>query len=267
MRHLFLLLMISLGLSASQNRPLQHAGIYSDQNVTGWMMSEKLDGIRGYWDGSAMYTKSGNRLFVPSGFTKDFPPFALDGELWSRRQDFEAIQSEVLKHRGEWKGISYNIFEVPYAEGDFTQRLNSAREWFRRHPNPHVRIIEQTACKSPQHLNEFLDAVIAKGGEGVMVKDPTPDYIAGRTGAILKVKKAHDMEGTLIALTADKTTGAFKSLTLELDNGIRFRLGNGFTDRERLNPPPVGSVVTFKFYGFTKKGKPKFASFLRIRKE
>jgi DNA ligase-1 len=252
---------------ASPNPSLQHAGIYTDQNVTGWMMSEKLDGIRGYWDGSAIYTKSGKRLFVPSGFTKNFPPFALDGELWSRRQDFEAIQSEVLRHGGNWKKIGYYIFEVPYAKGGFTQRLNSAEEWFRRHPNPHVMIIKQTVCKSPQHLKEFLDAVVAKGGEGVMVKDPAPGYIPGRTSSLLKVKKAHDMEGTVISVTTDKTTGEFKSLTLELGNGIRFRLGNGFSDQERENPPPVGSVVTFKHYGFTKKGKPKFASFLRIRKE
>ena len=252
---------------ASPNPSLQHAGIYTDQNVTGWMMSEKLDGIRGYWDGSAMYTKSGKRLFVPSGFTKNFPPFALDGELWSRRQDFEAIQSEVLRHGGKWKGIGYNIFEVPTAKGGFIQRLNAAREWFRHHPNPHVMIIKQTVCTSPQHLNEFLDAVIAEGGEGVMVKDPALGYVTGRTASLLKVKKAHDMEGTVIALTTNKNTGELKSLTLELDNGIRFSLGNGFTDQERENPPPVGSIVTFKYYGFTKNGKPKFASFLHIRKE
>lgn len=267
MRRLFLLLILSLGLSASQERSLQHAKIYKDQNISEWVMSEKLDGIRGYWDGDVMYTKSGKKLSPPQGFTNNFPPFSLDGELWSRRQDFETIQSKVLKHNGEWEGISYNIFDVPDSEGNFTQRLDQARAWFRQHPNPYVHIIEQTVCKSPQHLKEFLDKIVAKGGEGVMVKDPAFGYVTGRTSAILKVKKAHDMEGTVIAQTYNKKSGILKSLTLQLGNDVHFRLGNGFTDKERRNPPAIGSLVTFKYYGFTKNGKPRFASFLRLRKK
>jgi DNA ligase-1 len=45
-----------------------------------------------------------------------------------------------------------------------------------------------------------------------------------------------------------------------------FNLGGGFTELERVNPPKIDDIVTFKYYGFTKNKKPKFASFLRIRK-
>jgi len=229
-------------------------------------MSEKLDGIRGYWDGHALYTKSGKKLSPPTTFTKNFPPFALDGELWSKRQDFEAIQSKVLKHDSQWEGISYNIFEVPNAEGDFFTRLSKVKRWFKEHPSSHIRIILQRTCKDTTHLNDYLDKVISKGGEGVMVKNPTLNYIAGRTTAILKVKKAQDMEGKVITINYQSDGRHLKSLTLQLDNGVIYKLGNGFSDIERNNPLPVGSVVTFKYYGFTKLGKPKFASFIRVRK-
>ena len=59
----------------------------------------------------------------------------------------------------------------------------------------------------------------------------------------------------------------FKSLKIKLEDGVVFNLGGGFSDKERLNPPKVGDIVTFKYYGFTKNDKPKFASFLRVRKE
>ncbi|MBZ0108018.1 MAG: hypothetical protein K8F52_05075 [Candidatus Scalindua rubra] len=45
------------------------------------------------------------------------------------------------------------------------------------------------------------------------------------------------------------------------------KIGTGFSDQERDNPPPIGSIVTFRYYGFYKSGIPKFASFLRIREE
>jgi len=230
-------------------------------------MSEKLDGIRGYWDGQAMFTKSGKELFPPDSFTKDFPPFALDGELWSKRQDFESIQSKVLKRNSNWKDISYNIFEVPHAQGNFFSRTAKAIAWFKKHPNLNVNIIPQLTCQGSEHLNQYLDEIIAKGGEGVMVKNPYLNYIAGRTSTLLKVKKAHDMEGKIIAINFKDSSKKMKSLLLELANGIHFKLGNGFSDTQRDNPPTVGCFVTFKYYGFTKYSKPKFASFIRSREE
>ncbi|MGB5965221.1 MAG: DNA ligase [Sulfurimonadaceae bacterium] len=259
------LLSILFTLYASPNSSLQHAKIYTDQNISGWVMSEKLDGIRGYWDGKAMYSKNSKKLFTPKGFTKNFPSFALDGELWSRHQDFEAVQSKVLKHNGTWEGISYNIFEVPHAKGDFFSRIDKAKQWFKDHPNPYVQIIPQYTCQNTQDLDQYLDEVISSGGEGVMVKNPQLSYISGRTSSILKVKIAHDMEGKVIAVTIPSGSDRMKSLTLELGNGIRFKLGNGYSEHQRLNPPVIGSLVTFKYYGFTKKGKPKFASFIHYR--
>lgn len=230
-------------------------------------MSEKLDGIRGYWDGKKLYTKNGNEIITPKNFTNNFPPFALDGELWSKREDFEFIQSVVLDKTpsANWDKITYNIFEVPDANGDFKERLEKAKKWFDKYPNKNIHIIKQIVCKDEQHLLNYLDKIVKLNGEGIIVKDSTQEYHTGRSPYILKVKKSYDMEGIVIGYNYKKNSKIVKSLQVKLISGVVFNLGGGLSDMQRINPPKRGDMVTFKYYGYTKKGKPKFASFLRVR--
>ena len=264
--------LLSGPMSHAEEPRLQKPGYYTgNEDVTGWVASEKLDGIRGYWDGRHLYTRKGMRLHPPPWFTRNFPPFELDGELWSGRGEFELIQSVVLDKlpgRG-WKKITYNIFEVPNQPGNFFSRLQTAKRWFADHPNPAVRIIPQIPLRGTNQLDRFFRDVESKGGEGVVVRDPESAYHTGRSPRILKVKRARDMEGRVLAVNPGKGkyAGAMGSLTLVLENGRRFRLGTGFTDQMRRHPPRPGAVVTFRYRGFTKNGIPKFASFLRIRED
>ena len=266
MRKIYLIVLICI--SSLFSFEVQKPQIYDDQNISGWLMSEKLDGIRGYWDGEKLYSKNGNPINPPVWFTANFPPFPLDGELWSKRDDVEAIQATVLDAipSKDWETITYNIFEVPEAKGDFLLRLQKAKEWFATHPNSHVNFIEQIVCEDEEHLQNYLDKIVAFKGEGVIVKNPNKPYQTGRSSHILKVKIAHDMEGVVVGYKYD-TEGKLKSLKLEIKSGIAFYLGGGLSDQERLNPPKIGEMITFKYYGLSKNGVPKFASFLRIRKE
>jgi DNA ligase-1 len=246
---------------------VQKPKTYDEQNISGWVMSEKLDGIRGYWDGKKLYTKNGNLINTPKYFTKNFPPFALDGELWSKRDDFEFIQSVVLDDipSDDWKKISFNIFEVPNTQGDFAKRLHKAENWFEKNPNNSVKIIPQQVCKDQEHLQQYLEKIVTLKGEGVVVKDPIKNYHTGRSSHILKVKKVLDMEGEIIGYNYKDDNKTLKSYQIKLQNGVVFNLGGGLSDIQRVNPLNMGKIVTFKYYGFTKYGKPKFASFLRVR--
>ena len=267
-----LLVVMLAGMAMAESPVLQQASVYTGkESIAGWLMSEKLDGIRGVWTGARLTTRKGVAIHAPQWFTADFPPFALDGELWRRQGDFAFVQNTVMDDQPSpaWREITYNIFEVPDAAGDFPSRLARAAEWFGRHPASHVSIIDQIVCRGTDHLHQFLQKVESLGGEGVIVKDPRLGYHTGRSPHVLKVKSFSDMEGTVVAHNPGKGkfAGLMGSLTLKLDNGARFNLGTGFSIAQRRDPPPVGTVVTFKYQGLTPNGIPRFASFLHIRKD
>ncbi|WP_122893283.1 DNA ligase [Arcobacter peruensis] len=252
---------------------LQKAKTYDkSQKIKNWVMSEKLDGIRAYWNGKNLISKNGNIIFAPKYFIKEFPNFELDGELWTKRNDFENIQSIVLdkipsKH---WKQITYNIFEVPNSKGDFLTRLEKIKHWQEKNHNNYIKIIKQIKCKNKEHLDRYLNELVKKQAEGIILKNPIPKYFTGRNPNILKVKNFLDSEGEVIAINYNESTSEkskFKSLKLKLKNGVVFNLGNGFSKQERINHPKIADIVTFKYYNLTRFGKPKFASFLRVRKD
>jgi DNA ligase-1 len=239
--------------------------VYKDQNITGWVMSEKLDGIRAYWDGKKLLTRNGNIIYAPKWFTKDYPPFEIDGELWSRRGDFENISSIVRDKipSEEWKEIKHYIFEVPNAKGGLFKRLAKVKAY----ESNTIKIIPQISIRDKNHLQQFLMNIESKKGEGVVVRDPKSLYIAKRTNKALKVKTFLDKECKIIAHNGGhgKFEGILGSITCVLDNNTTFKIGSGFTVEERKNPPSIGSIVTFKYKEFTKYGKPRFPVFLRIR--
>lgn len=230
-------------------------------------MSEKLDGIRAYWNGKELLTKNGNKIHIPNDIIKNYPTFHLDGELWTKRDDFENIQNIVLDKTPtkDWSQVTYNIFEVPNQKGDFFQRMQVLKNWLNNNTNSNIRIIKQIKCKNKKHLNLYLESLIKKKAEGIIIKNPNVSYFKGRNDKILKVKKFYDMEGEVIGI--NYKNNKFKSLKILLKSGVKFNLGGGFSSNEKINHPIVSDIVTFKYYGFTKYGKPKFASFLRVRKK
>ena len=252
-----LLLLLSFSLYAID---LQKAHIYDEKkhDIKNWYMSEKLDGIRAYWNGKELLSKNGNKIFAPSWFIANFPPFELDGELWTKRDDFENIQNIVLDTNPslDWEKITYNIFEVPNTSGDFENRLNKLKTWQEKNPNKYIKIIPQIVCKDTSHLNSYLKELLNKKAEGIMLKNENH---------LLKVKTFFDDEALVI--NHNYKNKKFKSLVVRLKNGVVFNLGGGFSNEQRANPPQIGDIVTFKYYDLTKNGKPKFASFLRVRKK
>ncbi|TYT73105.1 hypothetical protein [Desulfobotulus mexicanus] len=95
---LCLLFFLSLPLfsSAMDLDPMLPEVYSEEREIRGWWMSEKLDGIRGYWDGTSMFSRNGTPLFPPDFFTAGLPPFAIEGELWAGRQAFEKTASIVM---------------------------------------------------------------------------------------------------------------------------------------------------------------------------
>jgi DNA ligase-1 len=218
-----------------------------------------------------MLSKNGNVFHPSAAFVRDLPPFPLEGELWGGRGSFEQTVVIVKKqhpHDG-WLQLKFAIFDVPKVPGGFTERIAEADDWFATHPSAYAFVIPQTRVRDPRDLQLELARIEKLGGEGLIVRQPDAHYAVGRSAEILKVKNYQDAEATVVAHLPGKgrNEGRLGSLLVELGDGRQFKIGGGFSDAERESPPPVGAVVTFKFYGRYQSGIPKFPSFLRIRRD
>jgi len=238
---------------------------------TGWWMSEKYDGVRGYWDGRKLWSRKGIAIQAPEYFVAELPrDVPLDGELWIGRGKFEETISTVLSQTPDerWKGVRFMAFDAPQAKGTFEQRLQFLRETLSA-GNTFVRPVPQERCQGAAHLLAERDRVVAAGGEGLMLRQPESAYDPGRSPTLLKVKPYDDAEATVIGHLPGKGkfAGKLGSLRVRTADGREFSVGTGFTDAQRESPPPVGTVITYRFRGVTGKGLPRFPSFLRVRKE
>ena len=249
------------------------AGVYREGfDLTRYWVSEKLDGVRARWDGAALYSRRGNRLHAPPWFVEGFPAEPLDGELWLGRGTFEKLSGVVRRAVPDddaWRGVRFMVFDLPAHPADFDGRLRRLRELFAGIASPRLGLVEQFRVADHTELLAALDRVVALGGEGLMLHDGRARYRAGRTNDLLKVKRHEDAEAVVVAHLPGrgKYAGLLGSLLVETPDGRRFRLGSGFSDEERRRPPPVGATVTYKHYGVTRNGIPRFASFLRVRPE
>ena len=241
-------------------------------DVSQYLVSEKYDGVRALWDGKSLHTRAGRLIAAPAWFTKDFPNTSLDGELWIARGQFDAVSGAVRKDKpidAEWRGITYMVFELPNAAGTFETRAKRIQEIVDLAKIPHLKAVTQFELKDEAALKLKLKQMVAAGAEGLMLHKADALYVTGRSDVLLKLKPYYDAEATVIGHTPGrgKYKGKLGALIVETPEGIRFKLGTGFTDVQRENPPKIGSLVTYSYHDKTKNGKPKFASFLRVRIE
>jgi len=205
------------------------------QDPTGWFMSEKLDGVRCYWNGSTMYTRNGKLFYPPEWFKKLLPKdLALDGELWTKRDDFQRAVSIVRRQdqNDDWKEITYMVYDAPLLKQKFTDRLKIIEKTLAAVGSKHIQFHKQEKCTSQKHLDTEMDRVLAQKGEGLMIKDPDSLYEGKRSNMLLKVKKFEDAEATVIG--HQKGTGRCYNMCGAIecrgDNGIEFKIGSGFDD-------------------------------------
>jgi DNA ligase-1 len=240
-----------------------------DHDPTGWWMSEKLDGIRAYWDGEGFVSRLGNRFLAPDWFTEALPADTLDGELWVGRKRFQQTTSIVRSGAAgqAWRDVSYVVFDAPNAKGGFEERIAHAKKVLGRAQAPHARALDHQECMGMAHLREELARVEALGGEGLMLRRPGSKYEVGRSQSLLKVKTFHDAEARVIghAPGAGKHKGRLGALIVELPGGVRFNVGTGFSDAEREAPPDLGAVITFRYQELSDDGVPRFPSYVGER--
>ena len=249
---------------------LMLANVYDEPvDLSDYWVSEKFDGVRAYWDGNRFISRQGNLYRAPGWFTEGFPDRPLDGELWMGRGTFAELSGAVRRQTpddSQWQRIRFMVFDLPGSPVPFDQRLITLQALFAAQPSPYIALVEQFRVSSHEMLEARLQEVVEQGGEGLMLHRGDSLYRAARTDDLLKVKIYRDAEAVVIAhIRGDgKYAGMLGSMVVETPDALRFRLGTGFSDAERANPPPIGSTVTYKYFGKTNDGVPRFASFLRV---
>ncbi|GLS89845.1 ATP-dependent DNA ligase [Psychromonas marina] len=271
MPFLLLFILFIAPLAHSTPPPIQLASKFHDDiNIEHYWVSEKLDGVRGYWDGKQLISKQGNPFAAPPWFTKDFPEQPLDGELWISRSAFEEVSGITRTQQGgsnAWKKVSFMIFDLPSSTEKFTQRVIKMQKLVADTPSPYLKMIPQQKIATHQALQKKLDEVIAGGGEGLMLHHINAYYQVKRSLDLMKLKRYDDAEAVVLEHLAGKGKhyGRMGALVVKTTEGIVFKIGTGFSNAERENPPNIGDTITYQYIGKTKNGVPRFASYLRIR--
>lgn len=273
LRRLCLVLALLAGSAAAQTLAppaVTLANVWNGGDPRGYFVSEKFDGVRGYWDGKQLLTRGGSVIQAPAWFTAGWPNHALDGELWAGRGAFAEAVSTVraqVPDDAAWHRMRYMLFDLPDHPGPFSERIDALKTAVAVIQQPWVQMIEQTPATSAAEIKRRLRQVVKAGGEGLVLHRGDASYRPGRSDDLLKVKPYLDAEAKVIGHLPGhgKYAGQLGALQVECEDGRRFKLGTGFSDMERRNPPAVGTWITYRYRDLTSGGLPRFASYLRVR--
>lgn len=251
--------------------PLLLAERYRDGiDVSNYWISEKLDGVRAAWDGRVLRFRSGNPVPAPQWFLDGLPAEALDGELWLARGRFDELSAIVRRKApvdAEWRHVRYMVFEIPGAGGNFTERVARIQAVVAGARQAWLMAIPQFRLADVAALKKKLGEIVRAGGEGLMLHRADAAYETGRSATLLKLTPWLDAEAVVVGHIPGKGkhAGRLGALRMEMSDGRRFSLGSGLSDALRGDPPPLGTLVTYRYRELTPNGMPRFPSYLRVR--
>lgn len=251
----------------------------------GWWISEKLDGVRAYWDGqTTLWSRTGKALSAPKDFLAHLPRGrTLDGELYIGRNRFDETSGIVRSLRSpRWDELKYMVFDAPFlSSSPFEDRLACLESLFpslsleelendetKAKVKSPVVLVKHEICQGMEDLKKRLVQVQNLGGEGLMLRQPGSQYVGKRSKTLLKVKTFYDAEAKVVGYEAGKGKyeGMTGSLICQMEDGkTTFSVGSGLTDERRQSPPAIGSIITYRFFELTKQNIPRFPTFVGER--
>lgn len=270
----------AINTSDYQTRPSPQLMLASTKSLkhlpsqtSSYYVSEKYDGVRAFWTGSSFLTRKGYVINAPKWYTEDFPAHPLDGELWVGHNQFDAVSAITRRYKpidSEWRNVNFMVFDTPISNLAFHQRKERIQTLFSSLNLPDwIQPVNHLHFEQKTDLAAFYQAIIDNEGEGVMLNVSNATYQAGRSKSLLKVKPLFDDEAEVTGYHpgTGKYFGLMGSLWVKTSTGQEFKIGSGFSDEDRRNPPQVGQTITFQYSGLSKHGLPRFARFLRVRND
>jgi DNA ligase-1 len=160
---------------------MMHGIDWTGQDVAGWVITEKYDGVRAYWDGSTLWTRGGNAIAVPASWRDELPAMSIDAELFAgygkQRQAVSAARYGRFTD-----DMRLMVFDAPGVRGDYAARLSSVIT------GRAAQAVKVTMGESTAHALQLMRRVQQSGGEGLMLRHPAIEYHPGRSSQMLKLK-------------------------------------------------------------------------------
>ena len=160
------------------------------------------------------------------------------------------------------------VFDLPSHSARFEERYAALQTAVSALGQPWVQAVEQSPAPDAAGLRLLLDHTVAAGGEGLMLHRASAMYVPGRSAELVKFKPFQDAEARVLGHVPGqgRLQGSTGAVWVEWPGGeggqpLRFKLGSGFSDADRRDPPAVGIWVTFRYRGLTAQGVPRFATF------
>ncbi|KXN82465.1 DNA ligase [Leucoagaricus sp. SymC.cos] len=220
---------------------------------TGWWISEKLDGVRTYYDGKRMVSRLGNAFTPPQWFLDKLPKdVTLDGELFSGRGEFQSTVSIVKTvNSPHWKNITFQVFDIPSRGTEpFESRMSYLQTTLfgpsgSHHDEKFIKVVEQEQARDRQHVLDRLKEIESLGGEGVMLRRPGSVYEGCRSSSLLKLKTFYDAEAVVVGYVEGKgkNKGVTGALKCKMESGKTFSVGSGFQELTRDRVPRFPTFV------------------------
>jgi len=255
-----------------------------EYSATGYYISEKYDGQRAQWDPehNRLISRFGNIITCPDWFLACFKGLTvpIDGELFMGygNWDLTGLFRQLKPDEDLWKRVKLMLFDIadPTA-GTFLKRREQLERLYKDRNWGATGFIELVNIKQMQNdkeIQEVFKAVVARGGEGVMLNSPLHTYCDGKTSAILKYKQVMDEQCIIVNYKMGKGRhyGKLGSFVVHpIENGQQFASRefclSGMNDHIRetyLQTHPIGTILNYRCSEMTKDGKPKHPVYLGL---
>lgn len=247
------------------------------KNPEGYWLSEKLDGVRAWWNGEKMYARSGRAWNPPKWFKDRLPKdLHLDGELWMKRDAFDTTSGICRRADADaWNRINLMAFDVtnvnlPYEDRlkllrsrlpDGEQTPDQIQEATNNKQGGKICVLPAVKCTGKAHFNELMKQILHKGGEGLMLRQPGSMYEAGRSKSLYKHKLWYDAEALVVGHEwgQGEHKGRMGACTVKMQSGHIISVGSGFSHAQRNAwQPAIGMIIRYRFQELSHDGFPRF---------
>ena len=239
-----------------------------------WKASTKLDGLRTmlYYKDGVIYTSSrgGKDYNVAATYIREDqylktlfdknPELILDGELYYHGWNLQKISGlgrlETLHE--DHKQLQFHCYDIVDENKTFKDRHEILKTF---EETEKFIVVKHVDVKGNDNINKLHDDYIAKGYEGLVLRDPSKTYKCGsRSNRMLKVKKFTDAEFEVIDLI-EGLRDEDMCFLLTTKDGNKFKT-KPIGDRQlkqwyRDNLKSlIGKMATVKYFGFTNTENP-----------